>query len=136
MDIHLTNMAITPLGEQARPRSMRPWLLLYLLPYLVFACFGDLMHAPSCPDRLLLRWIGQRTHAARYGVPRGTTIALAEDDCVACFWAGHATAQPVSVAAVEPKIGIADIRFLDARESVRHAYIDTPRSRGPPPFLV
>jgi hypothetical protein len=114
----------------------RPGILLWMLPYLLFATCGELFHSPSCPDRLILKWLGQAAHHAQASAPRQGAAGSDSDECPACLWAGHARGQAVAPLALPLHARVCGHLFSRHRGVAGRFQPVTLGSRGPPSFLV
>lgn len=83
------------------PRSNRPWLLLWLLPYLVFSVASEGFHAHDLVPpgkQITAQGRASHSHASLKAIAAPTTTA----ECFACDWAASsasylATTTPLAV---------------------------------------
>jgi len=78
-------------------KKQRPWLLLWLLPYLVFSFASESWHshAPghrNAPSTLTAACVEDADPQGEYAALLAAPQAEAKTECLACQWLGNSTA--------------------------------------------
>ena len=90
------------LRSNERYPKRRPWLLLWLLPYLVFNVAGEGMHTEV--------WPGSSNHAPAHRAHLSRTVQSSDDDnCLMCQWAALSTASLATPATAQRKLTLTSV---------------------------